>query len=183
MDSVIVRKAITGDHEALSQLIDRYKDNAYNLAISIVKDRESAKDITQESFLKVLENISRFRNESKFSTWLYRIVYNESLKHILTIKKINLTNFEEIENDKYYEEAFSAEDDHQDADLYKAIDRLETNERCVILLFYPGEKSISEINSITGLSKSNIKVILYRARRNLYKYIKGEDEKRRQHIK
>jgi len=62
MDSVLVKKAIAGDSEALSTLIDKYKDNAYNLAISIVKDKESAKDITQDSFLKVLENINRFKN-------------------------------------------------------------------------------------------------------------------------
>jgi DNA-directed RNA polymerase specialized sigma24 family protein len=50
MDSVSIKKAIDGDPEALSQLIDKYKNHAYNLAISIVKDKESAKDITQDSF-------------------------------------------------------------------------------------------------------------------------------------
>jgi RNA polymerase sigma factor (sigma-70 family) len=176
MDSVIVKKAITGDHEALSQLIDNYKDKAYNLAISIVKDRESAKDITQESFLKVLENIGRFRNESKFSTWLYRIVYNESLQQILSNKKICLTDVDVIESEEYSYEMFAAEDEYSEADLYEAIERLEVNERYIILLFYLAEKSIKQINTITGFSKSNIKVILHRARKKLFKLIKSEHE-------
>jgi RNA polymerase sigma-70 factor (ECF subfamily) len=177
MDSVLVKKAIAGDSGALSQLIDKYKDNAYNLAISIVKDKESAKDITQDSLLKVLENIHRFRNESKFSTWLYRIVYNESLQHILKIKKANLTDIESVKIERYYNDIPSVENEYLVGDLYQAIERLETNERHIILLFYLGEKSIKEINTITDLSKSNIKVILHRARKKLYKHLKLEYEK------
>jgi RNA polymerase sigma factor (sigma-70 family) len=177
MNSVLVKKAIAGDSGALSQLIDKYKDNAYNLAISIVKDKESAKDITQDSLLKVLENINRFRNESKFSTWLYRIVYNESLQHILKIKKANLTDIESVKIEIYSDDIPSAENKYLKVDLYQAIERLETNERHTILLFYLGEKSVKEINAITGLSKPNIKVILHRARKKLYKYLELEYEK------
>ena len=79
MEPQIIKKAISGDSEALTKLIDKYKDIAYNLALSIVKNGDDAKDITQDSFLKVLENINRFRSDSKFSTWLYRIVYNQSI--------------------------------------------------------------------------------------------------------
>jgi RNA polymerase sigma-70 factor, ECF subfamily len=177
MDSVLVKKAIAGDSEALSRLIDKHKNYAYNLAISIVKDKESAKDITQDSFLKVLENISRFKNESKFSTWLYRIVYNESLRHIREIKKVNLTNIESQEIDRYSDERTSSENKNLDEKLYQAIERLENNERNIVLLFYLGEKSIREINTIIGLSKPNIKVILHRARKKLFDYLKPEYEK------
>ena len=177
MDSVLVKKAIAGDSGALSQLIDKYKDNAYNLAISIVKDKESAKDITQDSLLKVLQNIHRFRNESKFSTWLYRIVYNESLQHILKIKKANLTDIESVKIEIISDDIPSAENEYLKVDLYQAIERLESNERHIILLFYLGEKSVKEINTITGLSKPNIKVILHRARKKLYKHLKLEYEK------
>jgi RNA polymerase sigma factor (sigma-70 family) len=159
-------------------LIDKHKNYAYNLAVSIVKDKESAKDITQDSFLKVLENISLFKNESKFSTWLYRIVYNESLQHIREIKKANLTtNIESQEIDRYSDERTSAENTNLDERLYHAIERLENNERNIVLLFYLGEKSVREINAIIGLSKPNIKVILHRARKKLFDYLKLEYEK------
>ncbi len=176
MDSILVKKAIDGDADALSLLIDKYKNYAYNLAVSIVKNREYARDITQESFLKVLENISRFKNESKFSTWLYRIVYNESLKHNLEIKKTSQTSIESVDTAIYSEDKSSPENENLDEKLYQAIEKLENNERITVTLFYLGDKSIKEINIITGLSKPNIKVILHRARKKLFEYLKPEYE-------
>jgi RNA polymerase sigma factor (sigma-70 family) len=174
MDSVLVKKAISGDTEALSLLIDKYKNNAYNLAISIVKDKESAKDITQDSFLKVLENIDRFKSESKFSTWLYRIVYNESLQYIHKSKRIIITDIESAKIENYSDVSSSIDDKYQDLDLYKAIENLDDNERNIILLFYLAEKSIKEINTVTGLNIPNIKVILHRARKKLFESLKLE---------
>ena len=89
MESNLIKRAVENDPEALTKLIDAYKDIAYNIALSIVHNKLDAQDITQESFLKVFINISRFRNESGFSTWLYRIVYNESLQHLKKMKKLN----------------------------------------------------------------------------------------------
>jgi RNA polymerase sigma factor (sigma-70 family) len=174
MDSVLVKKATSGDAEALSLLIDKYKNNAYNLAISIVKDKESAKDITQDSFLKVLENIDRFRSESKFSTWLYRIVYNESLQHIHKSKRFFITDIESSKLENYSDITLATEDKYQELDLYQAMENLEENERNIVLLFYLAEKSIKEINTITGLKIPNIKVRLHRARKKLYKSLKQE---------
>lgn len=169
MKSLIIKKAISGDSEALSILIDKYKDIAYNLALSIVKNKENAKDITQDSFLKVLENIKRFRNESKFSTWLYRIVYNQSINFN---KKINYLNSIEHEPAMIYE--YSENDDYQDEEfqeLYKAIDLLKDTEKNIIMLFYLADKSVKEISHITNLSISNVKVILHRTRKKLQEKI------------
>jgi RNA polymerase sigma factor (sigma-70 family) len=177
MDSVLVKKAIKGDSEALSTLIDKYKNNAFNLAISIVKDKESAKDITQDSFLRVLENIGRFKNEAKFSTWLYRIVYNESLQHLQKIRKSTTTDLESAKIENYSDEILPCEDRYLDLDLSEAFKKLDDNERNIILLFYMSEKSIREINKITGLSIPNIKVILHRSRKKLYNNLKLEYER------
>jgi RNA polymerase sigma-70 factor (ECF subfamily) len=62
--------------------VNTYKDNAWHLALSIVKNTEDAKDVLQQSFLSALENLGRFRNEAKFSTWLYKIVYHESIRWV-----------------------------------------------------------------------------------------------------
>lgn len=166
MDSQTISKAILGDSEALTLLINEYKDIAYNLALGIVKNKENAKDITQDSFLKVLENIKGFRNESKFSTWLYKIVYNQSIQFI---QKTNSTNFSDIDSGKAndFSNDFSNGEDKY-LELYQIIDQLEDNERNIVKLFYLAEKSIKDINSITGLSVSNIKVILHRARKRLH---------------
>lgn len=172
MESQIIKKAITGDSDALAILIDKYKDIAYNLALSIVKNREDAKDITQDSFLKVLENINRFRSDSKFSTWLYKIVYNQSIGFVNKENRINSVDFSVLVDTSIEHE--NQEDNIQD--LYKAINLLDDTDRNVIMLFYLAEKSIKEIVQITGLSVSNIKVILHRARKKLFEKMDYESK-------
>ena len=172
MESQIIKKAISGDSEALTILIDKYKDIAYNLALSIVKNREDAKDITQDSFLKVLENINRFRSDSKFSTWLYKIVYNQSIGFRKKVSHTNSVDYSVIADNS--EEIDNKEDKIQD--LYKAINLLADTDRNVIMLFYLAEKSIKEIVQITGLSVSNIKVILHRARKKLFEKMDYENK-------
>lgn len=167
MESQIIKKAISGDSDALSVLIDKYKDIVYNLALSIVKNKESAKDITQESFLKVLENIDRFRSDSKFSTWLYRIVYNQSIGFAQKEKTFNSLDNKLSDSIEYSELPESHKEDY--SELYKAIEMLEDNERNVVMLFYLAEKNIKDISIITNLSLSNIKVILHRSRKKLQK--------------
>jgi RNA polymerase sigma-70 factor (ECF subfamily) len=165
MDSQILRDAISGDRDALSSLINKYKDIAFNLAISIVKNQEDAKDIIQESFLKVLENIHKFRNDSKFSTWLYKIVYNQSIG---LVQKKGKMEFQDFSKDSIAHQMFETdiEIDRYKA-LYNAIDQLAEAEYTLIQLYYMAEKSIKDIHQITGMSVSNIKVSLHRARKKL----------------
>ena len=165
MDSQTISKAISGDSEALTFLVNEYKDIAFNLALGIVKNKENAKDITQDSFLKVLENIKGFRNESKFSTWLYKIVYNQSIQFIQKTSSTNFTDIESLKANDFSNDYSNGEDKY--LELYQIIDQLEDNERNIVKLFYLAGKSIKDINSITGLSISNIKVILHRARKRL----------------
>jgi RNA polymerase sigma factor (sigma-70 family) len=166
MESRIVKNAISGDIEALTLLINKYKDIAFNLALSIVKNKENAKDITQDSFLKVLENIGRFRSEAKFSTWLYRIVYNQSIGFVNKTKKMTSIDNEPI---LIFENSYKINDNQEEQlhDLYHAIDLLEDTEKNIILLFYLADKTVKEIAHITDMSISNIKVILYRTRKKL----------------
>ena len=170
MKSQIINKAISGDSEALTLLVDKYKDIAYNLALGIVRNKEDAKDITQDSFLKVLENINSFRNDSKFSTWLYRIVYNQSIAFINKENRTNLVDYSLLVEDS---DNNNQEDTIQD--LYKAINKLDDTDRNIIMLFYLAEKTIKEIAQITGLSNSNIKVILHRARKKLFEKMEYEN--------
>lgn len=172
MESQIIKKAIHGDSEALTKLVDKYKDIAYNLALSIVKNKEDAKDITQDSFVKILENINKFRNDSKFSTWLYRIVYNQSVGFVKRENRIQSIDYSLLVET-------SEKNDNQEGkihELYKAINLLEDTDRNIIMLFYLAEKSIKEIAQITGLSISNVKVILHRARKKLFEKMNYENK-------
>jgi len=161
----------------LSKLIDCYKDIAYNLAFSVVNNKGDAQDITQESFIKVITNISRFRNESGFTTWLYRIVYNESLQHLRKLKKQNHFDVHA------YQEVFYNEDEKKATEerylvLYEQIDKLSDKDKHIVILFYLAEKTIKEINAITGMSISSIKVNLHRIRKKLSENLKLTHESR-----
>lgn len=172
MDPSIIKKAKSGDIEALGLLIEKYQDIAFNLALGIVKDKDSAKDIVQDSFVKVLDKIYTFRNDSKFSTWLYRIVFNQSLAFLKQEKtKNSRMKLENIEVE-YIPNLGNEEEDIQK--LYHAIELLEDNDKNILLLFYYAEKSVKEISIITGFSKSNVKVILHRTRKKLKTIIKNE---------
>lgn len=168
--SEVLKKAISGDKNALSVIVDKYKDIAFNLAISIVKDEEDAKDITQDSFLKVLENIHNFRNESKFSTWLYRIVYNLSIQS--ERKKSKIDSIENISHKLTESSSGSFDTQEKNQIIKSSLDTLNENERLIVTLFYLGEKSLKEIKEITSLSISNIKVILHRSRKKMTNNLK-----------
>jgi RNA polymerase sigma-70 factor (ECF subfamily) len=165
-DDQLIKEAIAGNREALTMLVEIYKDISFNIALSIVRDREDAKDIVQESFIRVLKNIEHFRNRSAFSTWLYRIVYNESLRHLEKLKRRLMLDVRE------YKSVYSFDDDDQMHDtrytaVLEQIEKLTDKERHLIMFFYLGEKSIKEIQEITGMTSSNIKVNLHRIRKKL----------------
>lgn len=163
--SSLVREAKKGDRHAMALLIDNHKHFAFNLALKIVKNEDVAKDVVQQSFLSVLENLSKFRDEAKFSTWLYRIVHNESLKHLRFQSRTS--DYNQISEPAYCND--TSENDESYTQLYRSIELLREQEKSVIMLFYLAEKPIKEIEKITGLSKSNIKVLLHRGRLKLQK--------------
>lgn len=171
MNETIIEKAVRGDADALKMLVNNHKDMAFNLALSMVKNRELAKDITQDSFLKVLENLHKFRNASRFSTWLYRIVYNQSLQAIKAENAFHRAG-EEILTSHPSDDVQPGERDYDP--LYRSIQQLDEKERSIIALFYLAEKSLKEIRWITGIKIATIKVTLHRARKKLYHKLKPE---------
>ncbi len=167
MSKELVTKAKNGDVQALNKLIDNHKDLAFSIALKHLKNKEDAEDVVQNSFIIVLKSLKNFRNESKFSTWFYKIVYHECLKE-LKLRKSELDNI--VQSTKYD----SDEDGILDKKInFKEISKiLKPNEYTVISLFYLQEKKISEIEKITSLSQSNIKVLLHRARNKMKEALK-----------
>ncbi len=85
---VLVEKAVNGDKQALEDLILSVKDKVYNLSLRMLWNPTDAEDVTQEILIKVITNLSKFRSESKFTTWVYRIAQN----HLINIQKRGLEN-------------------------------------------------------------------------------------------
>ena len=176
MKNLIIKKAKAGDVDALNQLLDQYKDVAFSIAFRILKNKDDAEDVVQDAFIKVFESIKQFRNESKFSTWLYRIVYNESIRALKCNSQLLYSDVHENDAVVDYPMIDDALHNLVAAERKKiireALDQLHINESLVLTLYYLEDKSIKEINKITCFSKSNIKVILNRARKKLYTILK-----------
>lgn len=176
MSQELIKKAKKGDTLALNELIERHKSVAYSIAFKYLKIKEDAEDVTQNAFIIVLRSIKKFRNESKFSTWLYKIIYHECLK-ALKSKNQNIEYLPQFTVTETYNEY---DDDDENIELKVLLAHLKPNEYTVISLFYLKEKSIKEISQITSFSKSNIKVILHRARtklKGIYNTKYSENEK------
>jgi RNA polymerase sigma factor (sigma-70 family) len=169
MDKNCIQRVLNGETNEFRQLITKYKDMAYSIAISVIKDEFYAEEILQVSFLKAYDKLNTFNGESKFSTWLYRIVINESFK-LLKKQKIELLDFVDTppeNSNETYTSILKLEVDDQKYYINEALKKISSKESLVLRLFYLEENSIEEICDITGWSDSNIKVILHRARINL----------------
>jgi len=170
MEETYIKRVIGGDAEAFRFLIRKYQHMAFTVAMSVVKDEFIAEEVTQEAFIKAYENLGKFRFQSKFSTWLYRIVVNLAFRQLKKLKK---------EEDNYFSassESYSDEPDGFDTlnktdrtyYINRVLEILSPKESLALRLFYLDENSVEEVNDITGWSKSNTKVILHRARKNFY---------------
>jgi len=186
-DEDLLIRACEQDKDALDELFNRYLDKAYAIAFSLCSgDLEQAQDITQEAFLKVLKNINRFRGESEFSTWFYRIIVNTYLdsrkKHL---KWANIFSFWRIKKDKggSVKEVLEEPPDknenknplnvlqtkHFDQEIQKALNLLPEKQRIVFQFKVKNEMSIKEIAKITGSAEGTVKSHLFRATSSLQK--------------
>ena len=89
-DEKIINQIIAGDSNAFSVLVDRYKDLVFTLSLKMLKNREEAEEVAQDTFIKVFKSLSKFKGDSKFSTWIYKVTYNSCLDRLKKNKKNNL---------------------------------------------------------------------------------------------
>lgn len=170
-DQIYIDKVLKGDTNAFAYLIDKYKNMAYTLAIKVVKSHEDAEEVAQDSFLKAFEKLESFQGNSKFSTWLYTIIYRNAITKIRK-KKVATSDIDDYVINNYsqgteFPQLEEMKNEEQQKYVKEAIDRLPEKDALLITLFYMNESSIEEIEQITNLTQSNIKVILFRARKKL----------------
>lgn len=179
-DQPYIESTLQGDTKAYTVLVDRYKYMVYTLAFRLLKNREDAEEVAQDTFVKMYKRLPQFKGDAKFSTWLYKIAYHGSLDVLKKQKR----NLETASIDNYKEpypkdEAYQMEslDQQERQQLIKqAIDKLNGEDSLVITLFYFDERSLEEISKIMDLSVNTIKVRLFRGRKKLSEILKGKLE-------
>lgn len=170
-DQQCIDRLKKGDTASFAFLVDKYKDMAFTISLKVTKNRVAAEDAVQESFIKAYLSIQSFKGHSKFSTWLYTIVYRTSLaiakeQKLLTVG-LNGSSHTNYNPDHSVLQLEKLEFEEQQQYINAAIDRLPKKEALLVTLYYRNENSIKEICTITGFSVSNVKIILFRARKKL----------------
>ena len=179
-DQIYITKVINGDTNAFASLVDTYKNMVFSLAFKMTKNREEAEEISQDTFIKAYKNLSKFKGDSKFSTWLYRIAYHTSLDNLKKNKnnnnsfEINEITFNQIKATEHILEGIERKERAKMMEI--CLHKLPDEERTIIWMFYYDELSLKEITEITSMSEANLKVKLHRARKKLLTIVKENVE-------
>jgi len=176
-----VKRAQEGDAEAFRHLVERYQRRVYCLAYGIVRNRDDAWDLAQEAFVKAFRNLNRFKGNSGFYTWLYRIAYN------LCIDKMRARSrrsFVEIDSNRMLQAAVAKEaplDSHPAVNMERqelakvienALNQLSEKHRAIIVLREIEGMSYEEMSEVLKVSKGTIMSRLFHARRKLQDLLK-----------
>ncbi|MFW5835392.1 MAG: RNA polymerase sigma factor [bacterium] len=175
-DRHYIERVLDGEPDAYAFLVEKYKTMAYNISLKIVKRQEDAEEITQDSFFRAYKSLRSFKGDAKFSTWLYRIVYNASVSHTRKKKRempVDEQSRDFLKHPDMVEDGEGETDESLSAALKKAVDSLPSPEQTMINLYYYENSNIEDIARIMSLSASNVKVKLFRIRKKLYDHIKS----------
>lgn len=181
-DQELVRASRRGDRDAFRELVERYERKVVSIAIGMVHNREDAVEIAQETFVKAYENLVRFKGESSFYTWLYRIVVNRAIDFQRRERRHPTVGLEDWGGSEGYEEILKEErltDPYQQAQAREvgervsaAIDELTPDHKAVILLREVEGLSYDEISRVMQCSKGTVMSRLHYARKKLQRKLK-----------
>ena len=180
-DLYYIDQVLDGKVNAFSHIVERHKNNVFNLALRICGNREEAEEVAQDTFLKAFRSLGGFKMKSSFSTWLYRIAYNSSVS-LIRKRKQGILSLEEFPADA--SDFLSASADEEAAlEEYRrslvafALQKLGDDERAIITLFYYEDMDTEKIAQITGIGRQNVKVKLFRARQKMSEIIIKAEKK------
>ncbi len=162
---------------AFNELVLRYQEKLYWVARRVVGSHEEADDVVQDVFIRVYEGIGKFREESNFYTWLYRIAMNMSLNALQKKRIRTFVQFDEIMDQLFHS------DDNTDKSLLRkeyqtlldrSIDRLPAKQKAVFIMRYYDELSYQEMAKILHKSEGGLKANYFHALKKIQKYMQEE---------
>ena len=171
-DETLIQQALGGRQTAYGMLVRRYEQYAFTLAFRLVKNREDAHEVAQDSFLRAFRYLPEFRGEAKFSTWLYKIVRSTAL-NFLRKSQPDIRSLDDEDRPIQLPDSGTPDASHhlerldRQTTIQQAIAQLSPDDANVITLFYLYEHSLEEICQITDLTLTNAKTKLCRARQRL----------------
>jgi RNA polymerase sigma-70 factor (ECF subfamily) len=189
-DADVVALARKGREEAYRELIRRYERPVFSLIFRMVRDRETAEDLAQDTFIKVLNHVDRYRPEFKLSSWLFKIANNVAIDHLrkrqietisidgsphaATAAEVESTTFDVAARQESALEEMEARE--LGGAIEKAIASLRPEYRSCILLRHVEGRSYEEIAATLDLPLGTVKTYIHRARHELREALGGERE-------
>ncbi|GGH10803.1 RNA polymerase sigma factor [Mucilaginibacter phyllosphaerae] len=171
-DIELIQQTLNGNQSAYADLVKRHQRFVFTLALRFAKSREDAEEIAQDCFIKAYRSLNTFQQQSKFSTWLYSIVYTTAMT-FLRKKRVSTSSIDDDESyiqiagkPSGYDE-YNVEHKSRSYYLNQAIQQLLPDDATIITLFYKGEQSLEEIAQALGMEANTVKVKLFRARQRL----------------
>ncbi len=182
-DADVVALAKEGRESAFRELVRRYERPVFSLVFRLVRDKDTAEDLAQETFVKVLNNIERYRPEFKFSSWLFKIANNVAIDHLRkrSVDTVSLegsryaTSTDEMQatSVRAVDTSQSPLEELESRELGGAIERaigsLRPEYRACILLRHVEDRSYEEIAATLDLPLGTVKTYIHRARHELRK--------------
>ncbi len=169
-DFEIIASVKRGNQSDYAILVDRYKNKAFTLIKRILKNEMEAEEVLQDCFLKAYNALGSYRQEAKFSTWFYRIVYNTTLSKAAAKKRKVENEMSSLEDHFNLESSYDyrvTENSDLSAFINVMLEKLPSNYSSVLNLFYLNEMTCDEISEVMNISVANVKVMLHRSRNTL----------------
>ncbi len=177
LDNELISKSLSGDKKSLEQLVKRHQNYIYNISLKLFLDPNDALDATQEVLIKVITSLNTFKGKSQFRTWLYRIAFNHFLD--CSAKKMELTMSKPKEPTDFavQEMGIVSEEEIEEVRILCSTAMLMCLSREQRLLYIVGEIFGADHNlgaTLFGISKSNFRIKLYRAKTDLLSFVSGK---------
>ncbi|MGB5928575.1 MAG: sigma-70 family RNA polymerase sigma factor [Cyclobacteriaceae bacterium] len=177
IEKIAIEGARKGNPSGCRYLIDRYKDYVFSIVHKVLGNREESEEAAQDAFIKAFQALDSFSGEAKFSTWLYRIAYNEALSRARK-KKRHTVDIDEVGEyslpwDSFADQYKQLQHESRKKYIRLALSQLPDNDRLLITLSYLQEQSIAEVAEVTGQEANAIKVRIHRARKKLHTALAG----------
>ncbi len=173
-DHELIRQILNGNMNCFTFLVNRYRKLVVHITGRLIQRRDEIEDVSQDVFLKVYQNINKYRNESKLSTWIATIAYNTAINHMRKYKKGDDTIPDDHSVIRTLKDFKTI--DYEQVDLHRyirdQIELLPLQYRTVITLFHLEEFSYQEIEQITGMPEGTVKSYLFRAKAILKEKLK-----------
>ncbi len=168
-DKELIAQIQGGNTNAFQFLVNQHRKLVWHMVLRMVRQQEDAEDLCQEVFIRVYKSISKYRGESKLSTWIGSIAYNTCIDHVrkkgkeLVVHTDQLVEISSKHNSPYTPSEVLQRSEVKDI-VHGLIGQLPLHYRTVITLFYLEEFSLQEIGEITGMQEGTIKSYLHRGR-------------------